>query len=201
MGRKSTIKVNDKYGYLTVLEILPTIAGKHSRVKVVCDCGNIKTVQSHLLKTKIKSCGCMQYKNIDRSNWNYFKLDVGIASRNALYSQYKHSAERRGFIFELEISDFEEITKQNCFYCGIEPLQIYHNSKIYNGDYLYNGIDRIDNIKGYTRSNVRTCCFMCNRAKHALTEHEFYNWIDRLIEHRRNSLLTGAQEHDTILAC
>ena len=46
-----------------------------------------------------------------------------------------------------------------------------------NGDFIYNGIDRLDNNEGYLPSNVVTCCKICNRAKHSLTVVEFLEWV------------------------
>ena len=42
-----------------------------------------------------------------------------------------------------------------------------------NGQYLYNGIDRIDNKLGYIKGNMTPCCKICNHAKHDLT---FEGW-------------------------
>lgn len=67
MGRKSTIQVGNRFGKLEVIEVLNSAgAGHHARVICLCDCGKTTNVNSHLLKTKIKSCGCSQndYENL-----------------------------------------------------------------------------------------------------------------------------------------
>lgn len=53
-----------------------------------------------------------------------------------------------------------------------------------NGDYVYNGIDRVDNTKGYTIDNVVPCCGICNMAKGKLNQQEFQNWIKRVYKYR-----------------
>jgi len=67
MGRKSSIYLGQKFGKLIVKEIIPANqSGKHVKVKCNCECGKETIVSSHLLKNKIKSCGCNQkyYRNL-----------------------------------------------------------------------------------------------------------------------------------------
>jgi hypothetical protein len=76
--------------------------------------------------------------------------------------------------------------KGHCSYCGSEPRNV---AKAFNGDFGYNGLDRIDNTKGYEPGNVVTCCFICNNAKRTLSVAEFMGWAKALYEH---SILKGA---------
>ena len=39
--------------------------------------------------------------------------------------------------------------------------------------FIYNGIDRIDNSKGYEKYNSVSCCEKCNRMKNILGKAEF----------------------------
>lgn len=39
--------------------------------------------------------------------------------------------------------------------------------------YWYNGVDRVDNTKGYTLENCVTCCAEANYAKRALSYADF----------------------------
>lgn len=50
------------------------------------------------------------------------------------------------------------------------------NSK--NSKYIYNGIDRIDNSKGYTKENSITACKQCNISKSTYSQQDFINWIN-----------------------
>ena len=83
-------------------------------------------------------------------------------------------------VFELTKEDFRALTKSNCYYCGQPPSQIVKAGNGVNGEYLYSGIDRVNNDLGYAISNVRPCCKQCNIAKGILTEAEFYAWIRRV---------------------
>lgn len=46
-----------------------------------------------------------------------------------------------------------------------------------HGQFLFNGIDRIDSLKGYILENVVTCCYQCNYAKSDLDIEEFKNLV------------------------
>lgn len=76
--------------------------------------------------------------------------------------------------------EFKNLTKQNCYYCGIEPLQKGARIAGINGYYYHNGIDRTDNNRGYVLDNCVACCSMCNNAKNSYSLKEFMIWIDRI---------------------
>ena len=47
--------------------------------------------------------------------------------------------------------------------------------------FVYNGIDRVDNSKGYTLNNILVCCYDCNTKKGAITKemiYKLYNWFE-----------------------
>lgn len=45
-------------------------------------------------------------------------------------------------------------------------------------DITDNGIDRVDNSKGYTSDNCVPCCWACNNAKKNNSSSEFLAWVD-----------------------
>lgn len=53
----------------------------------------------------------------------------------------------------------------------------YYERNFEEHEILYNGIDRIDNSKGYNLDNCVTCCTQCNTAKMQETEEDFKKWI------------------------
>jgi hypothetical protein len=142
-----------------------------------CDCGNEKWVRAaELLNGHTKSCGCYQKK--------FNKKDFGVSAFTNLYNKYKCSARYRNLEFNLSKEEFTSLTKQKCYYCGIEPKQSIE-TVCKNGNYIFNGVDRIDNSKGYTLDNCVPCCGICNKAKRDMTYNEFIEWIDRIIKNRR----------------
>jgi len=110
------------------------------------------------------------------------KLKLGLASMRAIICRYKYKAKKQRLIWNITEEQFAELTKKNCYYCGVKPNQVTKvgRGRKCNGDYVYNGLDRIDNNKDYTIDNVVPCCNQCNTAKNNLTLQEFKNWVARI---------------------
>lgn len=175
--------IGKRFGRLTVL----SFAGhnKYAKPQPVwlcrCDCGNETVVSGNALRSgNTKSCGCLQIERRREANC----LPEGVASFHRLYREYERSAEKKGRSFELTEEDLSFVTKMNCHYCGAEPNQTRSDSKFCNGAYVFNGIDRTDNDRGYTMDNVVPCCKVCNYMKRGLSTVEFLNHIKRIHEHR-----------------
>lgn len=161
-----------------------------------CDCGNEKIIPTYnLVGNGVKSCGCGKKEGYRINSERLRKLhqkELGIAAFNALYLNYKKSANLRKLCFDLNKEEFKILTQQNCFYCNQTPSQIFpkQNPNNYNGRFIYNGIDRLDNSIGYTKDNIVTCCKICNLAKRDLSLKDFKEWIDRLIKHQTNATIS-----------
>jgi hypothetical protein len=110
------------------------------------------------------------------------RLPVGEASFRKLMRDYKNNARRKDMVFELSPEEFRMLTSGSCYYCGRQPESIY-NHFTYNGPYVYNGVDRIMNGKGYTVENCVSCCWQCNRIKGKLSQYEFHELILNIYEH------------------
>jgi len=119
---------------------------------------------------------------------------LGEAARCAILRSYISGAKRRGHAWELSEGDFDKLTSADCFYCGEPPGRTIRVGKN-NGDFTYNGIDRVDNLEGYTSGNVVTCCWKCNNAKKDMTYPEFADWITRLAE-RQFTIWERYEEQD-----
>ena len=133
-----------------------------------CECGTEKNYRgSHLRSGHTKSCGCLN------------KYPFGIANMRRVMNRYEENAQIKGLEYNLTEKQFAEITQRNCHYCGARPNNITKSARL-NGGYKYNGIDRIDNDKGYTIDNVVPCCKTCNSAKGILTTQEFKNWVIKI---------------------
>jgi len=167
-----------KFGRWTVIKKDKNKKGSRSWF-CKCDCGNHKVITSYsLVNGHSKSCGCLQKEKISQR----FKKEFKMASFNRLYTRYKREAKARNLKFDLTKLQFNDITKKNCYYCGTNPQYIIKN-EYQNGDYIYNGIDRIDNAKGYTVDNIAPCCGICNIAKRSMSKEEFLLWIERVYKH------------------
>lgn len=192
MGNKVINLTGQQFSRLTVLS--QAVSNKHGATRWYChcECGNFTTVNTGSLRNgTTKSCGCYQ-REVARERIlkqkSHNKLPPGMAAFNSMYNSYKKNARKRNLVFELTKEDFSFITKMNCHYCGIEPLQGNNNREDCNGDYIYNGIDRIDSSKGYTVENVVPCCKLCNFAKRDMELKEFINWIKRVCKYQEGKL-------------
>lgn len=174
---------NKRFGKLVVLEpTTPIFYGKkkeqaYSRWKCICDCGKIKKIATvHLTTGGSTSCGCAGRAT----------KPIGVSASNRLLSRYKNGAKRRNLKFNLTRKYFLYLTKLPCYYCGSLPskLAIISSKRKYNGNYIYNGIDRKDNAKGYTKINSVTCCQDCNRMKYSSNYDLFLNHIKQIYMYR-----------------
>ncbi len=96
-----------------------------------------------------------------------------------IYYGYRKGAKRRGLEFLLTKEEFAGLTKENCWYCGRPPAQISKDYR-YTAYYIYNGVDRVDNDKGYILSNCIPCCGTCNRMKYIHSGEDFINQIRKI---------------------
>ena len=131
-----------------------------------CDCGK----EFPMLQAKFgvrHSCGCKH------------ELAPGRSERNRVLRGYKENAKRRGIPWELADENFDALTRAICHYCGAPPTNTAHWGKS-KGAFMYNGIDRADNEKGYTVGNSLPCCKACNFLKRTLPYEDFILLVTKI---------------------
>jgi len=106
----------------------------------------------------------------------------GLASFDATYNSYVKEAKDRNLEWMIDEIIFRSLTSQNCYYCGKPPSQIRCKNSRMNGNYYYNGLDRVDNDKGYILENIVTCCKECNYAKRKMSKKDFLAMVKRIYE-------------------
>lgn len=165
-----------KFGKLTVIcQVERLKNANQSCWKCLCDCGNyIVRVGSNLRNGNTKSCGCLQPETVKKINC----LPLGQSAINRAKRDYKREAKARNLAWELSDECFIKLTQGICYYCGKEPSQVYAGK---NGNYIYNGIDRVDNLKGYIEENCVTCCKDCNYAKRNMTYENFISMCRQIV--------------------
>jgi hypothetical protein len=84
--------------------------------------------------------------------------------KSSLYCQYRNRAIKKQLDFLLTPEDYNVIIKKECYMCGKKTDQHHQN-----------GIDRMDNTKGYTLENVNACCCECNFIKKDYLYEELIN--------------------------
>lgn len=168
--------IGNRYGNLIVQSLDDTRTNNgECRWKCLCECGNfIILPTSKLTIQQRKDCGCIKQQYIAK----------GMPIKRQLYIRYRKDAKVRGYIFNISFILFLQLTQKNCYYCDVEPNQNFRISK--NGEiYKYNGLDRVDNTKGYSDDNVVPCCIICNSAKGKRSQIDFLNWVDRVSNHTK----------------
>lgn len=102
---------------------------------------------------------------------------------NDMYRKYKGAAKKRKYDFLLTRSEFANLVVSKCYYCHREPfldrkIQPARRKK-WHGDarMKLNGVDRMDNTKGYTIENSVPCCSTCNTAKLCMTLTEWREMV------------------------
>jgi len=121
---------------------------------------------------------------------NFFKKQT--LNRNEDYelnkkeaAEYKVLLKRiyeKDFDHNISKNRFRHLIYSNCFYCGNPPKE---DSK----GLVRNGIDRMDNSKGYTDDNVVSCCSTCNYMKKSMEPEEFFNHCSRIAKTSKERLL------------
>lgn len=172
--KKSKYNIGDKVGKLTITDIIRHTHAHNNRLVAVCkcDCNNIIEVLTTRLGNRTTHCGCSRRKPSK-------KTEYGESAFKFLLSSYKSNSRNKGFTFELDEDEFRRMVKDNCHYCGNPPSTII-NKKGLNGEYIYNGIDRLDSNLGYLKGNVVTCCKTCNYLKSNYSYEEFLSIIFKI---------------------
>lgn len=101
------------------------------------------------------------------------------SSFEQLFRNYQRRATEAGRKFALTRNQFRLLTRMPCHYCGAPPTQRYRRTGGL-APYIYNGLDRIDNTRGYTGPNTVACCGRCNEWKKALPVETFLQHVAQI---------------------
>ncbi len=173
-------KIKDQTGIISGKLTAVKFSGKYTKSgnaiwECICECGNTTLLASgHLTSKHVKSCGCAG------------SLPKGVSSFKRILRIYKKGAIKRKISWYLSDKNFTTLTKGNCHYCGQIPSMSIKADRA-NGEYIYNGIDRMNNLKAYTIKNCVSCCNQCNKAKAAIDYDDFIKWINKLITYNKTN--------------
>jgi len=169
--------VGQKFARLTVLKF-NGISDKNgeSLWSCNCDCGEVTiTTGNRLTSGNTKSCGC--YHKIRTRE--LFTKPLSFTGTGKVLSSYTKRAEKTGLPFGLSREEFGQLLQKDCLYCGGSPSNAW---RVHDEDFIYQGIDRVDNERGYTVDNCVPCCMVCNKMKKAMPQGEFLNHIQKIHE-------------------
>jgi len=94
------------------------------------------------------------------------------------FSTYKASAKIRGISFTISFAEFMSFWDTPCYYCDSEVRGI--------------GLDRVDSKKGYSPTNVRSCCPECNYSKGKMTTDQFIGMCTKVAFKFKNHVVLRA---------
>lgn len=109
---------------------------------------------------------------------------------SASYVDYNKRASKKNLDFVLSRDEYLCLITQDCYLCG----------KNSNSQHL-NGIDRIDNNKGYSMDNVKSCCANCNYMKKNYVLEDVLNKFIQIHSFnivRKKSVPTDSIVHETL---
>lgn len=184
--RRIKYEVGQKYFNYTILgpsQCIVTHKGRsYTTWQCLCNCGIIfVTTTKQIQKGVKKSCGCLS--KIGRFKKFFEPSDVTLRK---LFTQYRTRAKKFNRVWDVPYDTFRFLILSNCFYCDSPPKNISNahskSNKAYNNAFiLTNGIDRVDNDRGYNLNNIVSCCRICNSAKSDLPVEDFREWLSRVV--------------------
>lgn len=169
------------FGRLTVGEDLPSRTYPNGRregqARCVCICERRVVVSNaKLLNGHTQSCGCLQREKSSLSH--------GQAAENRALYKIKQGAYKRGLEWALSDEYVRGQLALPCFWCGdIRANRDTHARGYLNGTPGWNGLDRLDNAKGYVYGNVVPSCGTCNRMRNQLTTDAFLERCRKIVNH------------------
>lgn len=149
-------RIKDKERFDKRKELYNALKQVNSDKRICVDCGKDYNKFNTLNNQDSKRCShCnenQQNQDTKRIRERNFKNE-NFRNKEKYFKDYIKGSLRRDYEFTLNFEEFSELVDKECFYCH------------YKKDEEVNGIDRIDNIKGYTKENTVSCCEICNRIK------------------------------------
>lgn len=137
-------------------------------------CGAVSTTQWQ--DVKANGCGPCKLRALRKD-----PVDLAVVRcRNG----FVHGAKSRGYEWSLSDEQVRHLIFAPCHYCGTSGGNTCWRYDRTAPPVRYNGIDRMDNARGYVTGNVVPCCAPCNRAKGDLPYADFVEWLDRVARFR-----------------
>jgi hypothetical protein len=188
--------IGKKFNRLLIVDIFKEPSKWNgSQARCLCECGTEKIIPiRYLFNGESTSCGCYKKEKFGTRYYPAKKSRIPLEPRlGSALSVFR----RRYNDGNLLIEEFLELSQQNCYYCNIGPFNCYNTYKpmgvysrdkkcgvsakrIAEGNFVYNGLDRVDNNRKHDKDNVVPCCINCNRAKSNLSQKDFFELIYRI---------------------
>lgn len=138
-----------KFGRLTVIELLPERKNAEKVYKCLCDCGNYTSIRSGSLKQGLtRSCGCLGRERIINANTTHGKRHTRI------YGIWKTMKTR---CYNKHSEKYKNYGSRSIVVCDEwkHDFEAFYNWAMDNNYRDDLTIDRIDNNKGYSPDNCK----------------------------------------------
>lgn len=178
------IDLRDKrFGKLVVVGVDGAASSGGLRWLCRCDCGREKSILGDSLRKKngTRSCGCLVAERTREVFEERRRISGAYGSGfRRLYNRYRFRAKYEKLPFCLSEEVVATISRRSCHYCGALPAQIMEPD---GTPWIYNGLDRVDNARGYVPENVVSCCRVCNEMKLDRSVNDFLKHVRAIVAH------------------
>jgi hypothetical protein len=160
---------------LTVVRLVGRNKSGNLLWETQCDCGTLVPASASDLRSgRIRSCAKC-------SRRNQKKQPVEVVATNQIMANYKKLAFVRHIPWGLDRRAFARLLKESCHWCGSPPNNQFVLKRTFERyTFPYNGIDRLDNERGYEEANCVPSCHICNWMKKDLSKEEFIDQARRI---------------------
>ena len=149
------LKIGERIGTRTVIELLPDRKNGYLRYIVKCDCGNISTVSGSYFRLKKPKCRNCSLKTSNKKGKNHYAYKHGMASRlegkNSVYSSWVSMRQRCRDPNDVQFKDY-----------GARGIKVCNEWEYFKNFYQDMGdrpngtqLDRIDVNGNYFKENCR----------------------------------------------
>lgn len=168
------------YNEWTILEFFSE--NGRSRCRARCSCGTIRETDKWTITSgKSKMCRTCSNVRLNGGPQEHRRIKGDHLAAMDKFNDYKVKAKKRGIEFNLDFDTFKKVAKQNCYYCDEPPSNVNKiPKKEWADDFVYSGLDRLDNSIGYQSDNVLPCCKYCNYMKRELTYEDFFRRVAKI---------------------
>lgn len=134
---------------------------KSNCVPCCTQCNIMKKDHDLITFTKI----CQHIATVNNKFDGNIDYNLFETASNPSFATYVKGAQERKLDFNLGLKDFTSLINSHCAYCNTSV-----KTELYNGA---GGIDRKNNLIGYTKINSVSCCKTCNFLKHTQSDTDF----------------------------
>jgi hypothetical protein len=101
----------------------------------------------------------------------YQEFSVSTIEESWRYFQRRAYGDK--ILVNIDFNEYKKIIIKPCYYCG------------FHSQIKINGIDRVNNTKGYITPNILSCCAVCNKIKHTSHPLAFLDKVDAITKYQK----------------